>query len=305
VKRRIDLFKLAEKNVAPLATRFGNLLEEWRKDGMEPLLQGFHDTCEESWTISINLTNSRLDFFLKSNETYNRYRFDHAAKKQVFKTSHLPGESPVDWSCYETELGEEWGPRRRAFNEYASGEEEFTYGAYYVKGRGIFADAYGRYLLLMKREWPRLSSRLTFLMADSLQRYTKPPVRKGSKAKLLKTQLRAEIATGSTVTKLMCCKKANDLKAHGIDTCTEMLCSPNEYIEAQIAEPIHYPHVEKVLMPLLSIEESDLQFQMLGAFDAINPQNLSKADQKNAYYYTLFSSEFPSKGISVEYFEKV
>lgn len=257
--------------------------------------------CEPNWTVSINLKGDRLDFLLRNGVSYNRFRMDHSLKKQVYKKSYVPDESPIDWDAYESELGE-WGPRRRVFNEFAESEEEFTYGAYYVRGTGIFSENYGRYLILLRREWLAHSSKTSFLLADSLQGYTRMQDKRPTTVCFEEDRLKADLAHAGTVTKLVCLKKADELGTVSVSACIDTICCPEEYVEAQIAEEIGHAQISKVMVPYLTPEEADLHVELLGATNSLKPEEMSNGNQKNVYYYTLFTADFPRIGVQVEFF---
>ncbi len=299
---RVNLFDLALKNEANLSRKFDELLKDWKANYKEEHLQRLFDHCAAEWRVSMNQDWKGIKFFIDNGIVPNRYRKDSKTDPEVFIPIDLrsEGETPVNWEYFESKNNPLWAKRRRKFNEYADYEEDFTYGAYFVQGDGI--KSFGKYILLLRREFVEGSTRTTFLRADTLQMYLLPPAEGEDEASILEDELYADIAHAGSVDWLLCLKKAEYLEKVGFSKCIASICNSKQYLEAQIGDSVGFREIEKVKIKRLTPEELRFEAMLLTSPSLKNPKDSDPAWKKNAYFYRKFRSEFPKKGVAVELF---
>ncbi len=297
---RVNLAQLAKENEAGLRERYEAMVAEWAAKGTHQSLLDFHEHCSPIWRVSMNCDWRGLAYFLDHGMPYNMYRFnrDAGATVDLSQDACIQGETPIDWDLFEQKVSQEWAARRRKFNEYAHLEEDFTYGAYYLDGPGL--ERYGKQMVLLKREFLKSSTSTSYLLADSLQWYVSKET-PTSGAEILKDDLCRDLATYDSVTLLLCLKKADELQQLGHDLCLETV-TRDSYIEAQIPDKIDFSAVERVRIRALAAEELEIFADLITNDDVVKAEELDTQEKKNAYYYMLFSTEFPKKGLVVEDF---
>jgi hypothetical protein len=299
---RVNLFQLAKGNEVRLSEKYTELMKEWADDPKAHNLQRLFDHCSEGWRISMNQDWRGINYFLTNGETYNKYRFSSKSDDKVFlpEAERVLGETPVNWAHFESKIHPKWAPRRRRFNEYADFEEDFTYGAYYIRGEGI--KTMGKYILLLKKAFSLASEKISFLRADSLQHYLVNPGKGEKVATIFIDKIEGDVCHAGSVTWLVCLKKAEYLAEKGLARCLDSICNSRQYLEAQIADPIGFSEVEKVRIKQLTSEEKRLEAVFLTSVALPKTDDLDTVSKKNAYHYRRFRTEFPRRGVPVELF---
>jgi hypothetical protein len=297
---RVSLAALAKENETTLHARYEELMRVWAATGSHGVLAQFHDHCQPNWCVSMNCDWRGLSHFLTHGEPYNMYRFNREAGEPVDLPASLQveGASPINWAYFEQKLSPEWAARRRKFNEYAHLEEEFTYGAYYLQGPGL--ERYGKQMVVLKRTFLEGAGKTSYLMADSLQWYVAQET-ETSPAQVLEIALHDDLATFETVSKLLCIKMADELQELGHQSCLEAV-TRDTYIEAQIPEKIGLDAIDRVRIRSLMEEELEFYAEFLTQPNVLKNEEHDTQHKKNAYYYMLFSLEFPRQGVKLEEF---
>lgn len=257
---RINLATIAKGNQDALIERYEEAV------GIHPQadrVRAFREECEGTWTVFINSWAFQLLFFLTNDLPYNKYRFVQQQEGGVMLpfAEHVAGSSTIDWASFWKVLQRDprdadFAPRRRAFNQTIDQEEEFSYSAYFVQGKG--AGDFGEFSMLLRRECLMAMKEVSFLIKDSLQDYLLEDGTCEDGWRVDVDRIYLEAATTETVTRLMCMKLGKELESLDLPACRELVCTKDDYLEGQLAERFGCKDIAQVRVKALTKERMRL-----------------------------------------------